>query len=219
MLDDSQWSHKAWMSQIDADLLERVVLRQGRAAPAPLRVLEWGSGRSTLYFTDRLQTEGVAHQWLTLEYDRAFFEEALAPSLAGRAHSQVIRPDAPGGSAAAQPPAPGQSALTCVVFDRGRLLPYLAGHEADRLVDLDDYVNYPATLDTKFDLIIVDGRKRRRCLLAAAELLRPGGLVVLHDAYRTYYQCAFSRYASQRMLGEILWIGSQEQTNFLQWIA
>ena len=218
MLDDSQWSHKAWMSQIDADLLERVILRQGRATPAPLRVLEWGAGRSTLYFTALLQAQGIHHHWVTLEYDQAFFNETLAPKLAGRPNCQVHRPDA-GHAVEGGPLDPARSSLTCVTFNRGKLLPYLAGHEADRQADLDDYVNYPATLGTPFDFILVDGRKRRRCLLAAADLLAPGGLAMLHDAYRTYYQCAFTRYASQRMLGEILWIGSNAATNFIQWIA
>jgi predicted O-methyltransferase YrrM len=217
MLDDSQWSHKAWMSQVDADLLERILLRQARVSSAPLRVLEWGSGRSTLYFTELLRANRMVHHWLTLEYDEQYFSEALAPAITNRDNCRVVRPDS------GDPPAPiaadGESYLTCVIFNRGKVLPFLAEREADRMVDLDDYVNYPVNLGDRYDVILVDGRKRRRCLEAAAGLMRPGGVVVLHDAYRPYYQCAWARYASQRMLGEILWIGSQEQTNFLQWIA
>ena len=70
-------------------------------------------------------------------------------------------------------------ALEILAFDKGPLQPYLEGHDRDRLADLDAYVAYPATLDRRFDFIFVDGRKRRRCLIEAAQLLKPNGAVVL----------------------------------------
>jgi hypothetical protein len=53
--------------------------------------------------------------------------------------------------------------------------------------DRDNYVSYPATLDKKFDLILVDGRDRKRCLAEAYRLIRSDGSVLLHDAYRSRY--------------------------------
>lgn len=73
-----------------------------------------------------------------------------------------------------------------------------------RYTQMDDYVKYPATLGKKYDVVFVDGRKRRRCVLEAAKLLKPGGVVLLHDARRTYYHSAFSVYPDSRML---LWTG------------
>jgi predicted O-methyltransferase YrrM len=217
MLDDSQWSHKAWMSQLDANLLERVVMRKAHAADGQFRVLEWGAGRSTLYFTDLLRAQGISHHWLSLEYDRDFFQATLARALAERAPQQAVTIRLDGEPEA--PAHPTGDLLECVVFDAGKLTPYLEGHEADRQANLDAYVDYPVARGLKFDFILVDGRKRRRCLLTAAQCLRPNGVVVLHDAYRTYYQCAFERFFAHRMFGEILWIGSQAQTNFLEWIV
>ncbi|MCW9054551.1 MAG: class I SAM-dependent methyltransferase [Candidatus Pacebacteria bacterium] len=69
---------------------------------------------------------------------------------------------------------------------------------------MDEYVAYPRTLGKKYDVILVDGRKRHRCLLEASKLLRPGGTAILHDARRTYYHGAFSAYPNSRML---LWTG------------
>jgi len=40
----------------------------------------------------------------------------------------------------------------------------------------------------KFDLIFVDGRERVRCLQTAFKRLKPNGIVLLHDANRTYYE-------------------------------
>jgi hypothetical protein len=202
------------MSQIDADLFERVLLRQSQAAQGKFQVLEWGAGRSTLYFTARLRETDLSFNWLTLEYDRGYIEREIAPKLAGQAGVRLTYPEA-------DPPAamPDEQALEIVAFDKGPLQPYLEGHDRDRLADLDAYVAYPAGLGRRFDFIFVDGRKRRRCLIEAAQLLKPNGVVILHDAYRRHYQCAFENYRSKRMLGEILWIGTQHDTDFLEWIG
>jgi hypothetical protein len=45
-----------------------------------------------------------------------------------------------------------------------------------------------------FDLIIVDGRERVKCLSRARDLLVPGGSVLLHDASRPRYAPAWAYY-------------------------
>jgi SAM-dependent methyltransferase len=210
VLDDSRWSHKAWMSKIDVDLFERILLRQGQTVGPQFEVLEWGAGRSTLYFTEHLRQSGQTFRWLAIDYDRGYVEREIAPKLADRPGVHLTYADGPAPATAAE--------VEIVVYDKGLLQPFLAGREQDRRADLDDYVTYPARLSRRFDFIFVDGRKRRRCLIEAARLLKPNGLVLLHDSYRRHYQCAFRHYRYQRMLGEILWIGSQADTDFLDWI-
>jgi len=56
--------------------------------------------------------------------------------------------------------------------------------------DLKDYVEYPSKFG-KFDFILIDGRARKYCLIKAHELLSDKGVVVLHDANRTYYHEPF----------------------------
>lgn len=75
---------------------------------------------------------------------------------------------------------------------------------------MNEYVSYPSTTGKRYDVILVDGRKRRRCLLEARELLKPGGVVLLHDAQRRYYHCAFNAFPNSRMLTKCLWRGSLE---------
>jgi hypothetical protein len=71
-----------------------------------------------------------------------------------------------------------------------------------------DYVAPPALAGRRFDLILVDGRMRRRCLEHAATLLRDQqSLVVLHDAARRYYHSAFRRFARGRFLAKQVWVG------------
>lgn len=77
-----------------------------------------------------------------------------------------------------------------------------------RKIPMDEYVNYPAAAGRQFDFIFVDGRKRRRCLLEAKKLLKPDGVVFLHDAHRRYYHCAQDTYVDNRFIDRELWRGS-----------
>ena len=47
--------------------------------------------------------------------------------------------------------------------------------------------------DEYFDLIIVDGRNRMRCLNAAIRVLKRGGTILLDDAQRPYYSYALRK--------------------------
>jgi hypothetical protein len=210
--DDIEWSPKAWMSVSDADRFEAIVRRlAARARPGrPLRVVEWGAGKSSLYFSQLLSGARVPFHWLSIEYDRKYFAEALEHDVAQRPYATVTR--APDSRAA---PPPGDAHLEFILFDHGQLVPFEAGREAERLVNMDDYVAYPGLCGSGYDLMLVDGRKRRRCMLEATRLLLPDGVCLLHDAYRFYYQCAWEAFGSGRRIGEMLWIGSPSSGRFL----
>ena len=72
--------------------------------------------------------------------------------------------------------------------------------------NMDKYVEYPLSLGKKFDLVLVDGRKRRRCLINTSSVVKPGGIVLLHDADRKYYHCAFDSFSNHEFLSESLWV-------------
>ncbi len=61
----------------------------------------------------------------------------------------------------------------------------------------------------KFDFIYIDGRNRVKCLQRAKKLLKPNGVVCLHDADRTKYHVGFKGYKYE-ILPETpsLWVGS-----------
>lgn len=78
----------------------------------------------------------------------------------------------------------------------------------NRKLPMDDYVNFPRSLHRQWDLILVDGRRRRRCLLEAPRCLQPHGVCLLHDAERVYYHCAMEVFPIRRFLaGTRLWAG------------
>jgi|CXWL01.1.fsa_nt_gi hypothetical protein len=163
--------------------LERALLSlSGR----PLRILEWGSGGSTVHFTKFLREHSIPYEWVSVEYNKGWAERVTA-ELAGDPHTRVV------------------------LFDSGNndiLQPESS---------MDEYVHYPKTLGQKFDFILVDGRKRRRCLLEARELVKPYGFVFLHDAQRAYYHSAFSAYPRGRFVAGRLWMGLTTPPNPLTW--
>ena len=55
------------------------------------------------------------------------------------------------------------------------------------IADLQEYVEYPRG---GFDLIYVDGMRRNQCLKRAQQIIRPDGIVLLHDAERASYRRA-----------------------------
>ena len=64
---------------------------------------------------------------------------------------------------------------------------------AERSAD-DEFAAYVAAIeehpDDSFDVVVVDGRERARCLTAAMPKVRPGGLLIVDDADRERYQAA-----------------------------
>lgn len=57
-----------------------------------------------------------------------------------------------------------------------------------------DYADYVGAIeeydDDSFDVVVVDGRERARCLTAALPKVRPGGLLIVDDVDRVKYHAA-----------------------------
>lgn len=205
---DEELSPYAWMSVRDGELIRSVLVNMAASRDhRPLRVVEWGAGRSTLSYTALLTRAGVPFHWLALEYDREFCESSIAPELLARPATR-LRYIEDGtvldGRSGAEP----NTEVWC--WNRRALRPFLGpDHHGDRGADLDDYVNCPRAAELAVDVFLVDGRKRRRCLLTALDLVGPDGVVLLHDAFREYYHCAMREYPVSRFIGDELWIGAR----------
>ncbi|MCC7162603.1 MAG: hypothetical protein IT331_08920 [Anaerolineae bacterium] len=200
------------MSVTDADLVEKILLRQAERASGTLNILEWGSGKSTIYFTTLLEKRRRPFNWVTLEYDRLYFETTFLGHLMNRDRVFVEYVDANSRVTVLERGEPTR--IHAAVFDKGKLTPFDPNHADDRLANMDDYVGFPANLNLTFDFVLVDGRHRRRCLLEAAKFLKPQGIAILHDAYREHYRCALGAFRSRRAIGDILAIAAQFETDF-----
>jgi predicted O-methyltransferase YrrM len=79
--------------------------------------------------------------------------------------------------------------------------------------DFRRYVDYPAGLG-RFDFILIDGRARQACLRRARSMLTKGGVVVLHDANRSFPRGFWNLFPHQAMFSDYraysggMWIGS-----------
>lgn len=153
-----------------SELSERIVDR-------PLLALEWGSGGSTVYYTEYLLAKEKHFKWFSLEYDKVWYD-IVTKELASREDSSV----------------------SVKLFDAGNT------RLKQRKTNMDDYVSWPASTKSKYDFILVDGRKRRRCLLESKNLINPGGALVLHDAQREYYHSAFEEFPGGVFSSRRLWV-------------
>jgi predicted O-methyltransferase YrrM len=125
-----------------------------------LDIFEYGTGYSTLYFAKFLKLRGIDFHIHSIENNREWYED-----IAGKVRRDGLERD--------------------ITLHLKEFTPHQSAPEA---VNEFDYINFPKTLKKSFDLIVVDGRFRRRCLeCTTKDLLKPMGLVFLHDAERSFY--------------------------------
>ncbi len=146
-----------------------------------LRVFEWGSGRSTVYYSRYLISIDSDFEWHSIDNSREWKEKVTRLvnryRLNDRVHLYLSE-------------FPGFWELPGWSWEETKIPEEVCSPEAT------EYVEYPRRLAESrgFDVVIIDGRFRRRCLLVAAEVLAPGGLVLLHDAQKAHYHSSLEIY-------------------------
>lgn len=151
------------------------------------RVLEWGSGGSTLWLSEFLPCD--AH--LTSVEHHEGWHKTVLEKVGDRSNVRLI----------CCPPSgePGENA-TIAEEDPTHLSGYI--HAVDGEL---------------FDVIIVDGVARSSCMDHARSLLAPGGVLFIHDAQRHWYDDAKDLYIEYGTIGScsdypgpLLWYGGLE---------
>jgi predicted O-methyltransferase YrrM len=139
-----------------------------------MRVFEYGSGGSTLFFANRVR------EVISVEHDpewHARTSEALA-ALDVRNCTYLLRP----------PKAQVDARFV----------------SSDAAYEGFDFADYVATVDAytdgSFDLISEDGRARTDCVLAARSKVKPGGLILLDNSDRPQYRAAAEALAQHERL-------------------
>lgn len=107
-----------------------------------LEVFEYGSGSSTLFFANRVQSI------TSVEFDKGWYEKGK--NLLNNLPNAKLH-----------------------FFD-------LEGDYAEAIEKLSD--------DKKYDLVIIDGRKRVKSSIASFPYLKERGVVIFDDTYRDYYK-------------------------------
>ncbi|MCZ7554711.1 MAG: hypothetical protein M5U05_19405 [Anaerolineales bacterium] len=124
-----------------------------------MRVFEWGSGGSTLYWAGRV------HHVVSIEHDHSWLSR-VAAALQERHFRNVDLRYVPSEES-------GSVSSSDVEASCATLVP-------------DVFREYSAQINTYpdewFDIIVVDGRDRLRCLRNAASKVRQGGLIILDNS-------------------------------------
>ena len=154
-----------WMSEISC--IEKILEEQA-AKGRLINVLEYGSGKSTIYFSKFLKRKGVSFSWTALEHFIPWYEKVI---------SDLNENDLLGTT---------KCILKSPTYEENKDI-----HEKQ---DMSEYINYPLDLKMKFDVVIVDGRKRAECLQIASRILAQDGVAILHDAEREGYHSAFCNF-------------------------
>jgi predicted O-methyltransferase YrrM len=125
----------------------------------PVNALEWGSGKSTVYFSSLLPQ---GSSWLAVEHDPDWFREVKAKI---EKH-------------------PGSCASVVHIPPDG---PFVSGIDDGSFETFRNYVLAPARRGGSYEFILVDGRARVECMAVGWDLLKESGVMVLHDAQRQQY--------------------------------
>ncbi|MEO1585436.1 MAG: class I SAM-dependent methyltransferase [Planctomycetota bacterium] len=154
---------------------------------AGCRVLEWGSGGSTVWLADRLPAG--AHL-TSVEHHAEWFAK-VGERLGERPN------------------------VTRVLAEPTGELGRNATIDEEDATHLAGYVG--AADGQTFDVILVDGVARVACMERARELLNPGGVVFLHDAQRDWYDAGKALLVEHGTIGScedyagpMLWWGGME---------
>jgi predicted O-methyltransferase YrrM len=137
---------------------------------APARILEWGSGGSTKAILQRCP---FVERLVSIEHDRPWHQRVRDEVTDPRLELHLVEP---------HEPVPSEIEAYKRFVDRAEREP----------APFASYIEFPTTLATEFDFVLVDGRARAFCIPIGWSLLRPGGVLVVHDAQRREYHPALA---------------------------
>jgi hypothetical protein len=155
-----------WITFDAIDFLTDFIHKQ-EPRTGPVRVFEYGSGGSTLFW----QRHGA--RCVSIEHDATWFDVVRSRIDATRVDYRLITPR-PSETSGERDPADPTA--------------YASGDAACRAYDFRDYATAISTFpDQHFAIVLVDGRARPSCVMHAAPKVRPGGVLVLDNAEHEYY--------------------------------
>lgn len=143
---------------------EIFVIRELLRGKKPMRCLEWGAGHSTLYFPHYLPAQAT---WYCIEHEQKWYD-TIRKRVNRRTKATIQLHHAP-------------------INELSEDMLAAEKHKSP----YEEYAQYPKSLKTQFDFVLVDGRARTSCLVVALSILAQGAIVVLHDANRKRYHSAF----------------------------
>ncbi|MBI4280286.1 MAG: class I SAM-dependent methyltransferase [Armatimonadetes bacterium] len=193
------------------EILSRIRPAHGR----PLRVFEWGAGRSTVYDPRFLARLGQRVEWHAID-NSAHWQAVVMEELHRARLSDCVHVHLREFPAFWEDPH----------WDRNG---WRWRHTPPCSDAIREYVAFPKSLDVRFDLLAVDGRYRKQCLYTAREVVEPDGVVILHDASRPHYHPGLGGFPHARFLPGgrrlgfpvefVTWVGSPANARLIDEIG
>lgn len=166
----SQPALAIWMDPVEFSQLRAII-----ETLAPRICLEWGSGGSTQTL---LASFPFIEEYVSVEHNREWHDKVKTIVTDPRLRLFHVAPDKP-------LTLPKPSAKQSEAWDlRAELEPDVMA----------SYVGLPRTLGRTFDFVLVDGRARNFCVREGYQLLRSGGVLVVHDAQREDYAAVLAEF-------------------------
>ncbi len=175
-------SMPVFMNEIEWGMYAAILL-----ANNPRQVLEWGTGGSTAATLALLPS---LERLVAMEHHPAWFRRVKSEINDPRLDLYLCEPTVP---------QPEPSPTVDPKLHTAQLAAWFDRCERDPSI-MKEYVSKPASCGVAFDLILVDGRARNACLRQGYELLRPGGIMVIHDAQRAEYRETLESFPEHRFL-------------------
>ena len=169
-----------------------------------IRIFEWGSGFSTIYYAEYLRKKGAAFKWRSIDNNRTWHEKIKTKVREKNLQSNVAL-----------------HLLEFVPFwekpEWGKLPPP-CGVFSPKTKNEKDYVRFPVHLNEDFDIIIIDARFRRHCIQTTKEMLLSGGIAIMHDAQKSHYHIGLDEFRYNRFFQSGSWYPFQQIRNQV-WIG
>ena len=178
-----------------------------------LRVFEWGSGNSTVYYGQYLASIGCDFEWHAIDNSQQWKDHVEV---------KVSQHDLQDKIQVHFSEFPAFWEFPDWSWKQRQVPQDVCSHEAT------EYIEFPKKLvdEAGFDVIIVDGRFRRRCLLLTPDVLASSGIVVLHDAQKDHYHSPLVNFKYQHFFdsGRLhgsnvrmkMWVGSMDINPFVE---
>ena len=157
-----------WLSEIA--YIEKLLLEEA-VKKERLTIIEWGSGNSTRHFANHLKKNGVQFKWHAIENFVPWFARV----------EEMI----------------SESGLGDVVELHLKSRTFEDRKSRQEESDMTEFIEFPKAIEGPIDIAIVDARRRGECLKAAAEVLEPDGVAILHDAERPAIHWAFDYFRNR----------------------
>ncbi len=169
-----------------------------------IRIFEWGSGHSTIYYANYLRQKGVDFEWHTIDNNKIWHAKVKALVRKKNLEPYIwlyLKEFEPFW----RKPDWGPIPPACEIFS-----PKSESEMA--------YINFPRQLNSCYDVVIIDARFRRHCIQTTKEVLLPEGIAILHDAQKTHYHVGLDDFRYRKFLNTGSWYPFQKILNKI-WIG